>query len=184
MVSGMTAKLIFLQIRVVFAKKAGKYLLILQPSQPLSRFVNFREAGIGVFPEGEEFLVMLYGFGFSSITHQAHDEKWPHRLPSQVLPTSCHVGPVPFAWNQPDKSDITLDHNKMSQSDTVAALDSTDRRSSRLPCDSPRCRSSIWQRRFEHRVCDGLSDDICLDSQGFRARAGACQDQDGIAPGC
>ncbi len=38
----------------------------LQPSQPLLRIFHFREIGIGVFPEGEEFLVVLYGYTFPS----------------------------------------------------------------------------------------------------------------------
>ena len=36
--------------------------MALQSSQTLSRISNFTEARIGVFPEGEEFLIMLYGF--------------------------------------------------------------------------------------------------------------------------
>jgi hypothetical protein len=36
--------------------------LILQPSQPLLRILNFRNTRISVFPEVEEFLVMLFGF--------------------------------------------------------------------------------------------------------------------------
>ena len=32
--------------------------LLLQPSQPLLRIANFRETGIGVLPEVEEFLVI------------------------------------------------------------------------------------------------------------------------------
>jgi len=35
---------------------------LLQPSQPLAGILNFREAGIGVIPEIEEFFIMLYGF--------------------------------------------------------------------------------------------------------------------------
>lgn len=38
--------------------------MALQFSQPLFRIVNFKEVGIGVFPEGEEFFVVLYGFYF------------------------------------------------------------------------------------------------------------------------
>ncbi len=37
-----------------------------QPSQPLLRIVNFRESGIGVFLELEEFFVVLGGFSFPS----------------------------------------------------------------------------------------------------------------------
>jgi hypothetical protein len=32
---------------------------------PLPRIRHFGEAGVGVLPEGEEFLVMLDGFGLS-----------------------------------------------------------------------------------------------------------------------
>ena len=38
-------------------------LLFFQPRQPLPRIVNFGEAGIGVFPKGEESFVKLDGFG-------------------------------------------------------------------------------------------------------------------------
>ena len=39
----------------------------LHSSQPLLRIFHFREAGIGVFPEVEEFLIVLDGFGFIAL---------------------------------------------------------------------------------------------------------------------
>jgi hypothetical protein len=36
--------------------------LALQPSQPLRCILNLSNTRVGVFPEGEEFLVMIYGF--------------------------------------------------------------------------------------------------------------------------
>ena len=42
-------------------------ILVFQPSQPLLRIVDFREAGIGVFPEKEEYLVVLDAFIRSSL---------------------------------------------------------------------------------------------------------------------
>ena len=38
--------------------------IALQPSQPLLRILNLSNTRISVFPGVEEFLVMLYGFGF------------------------------------------------------------------------------------------------------------------------
>jgi len=43
-------------------KYAG--LLPLQSSQPLPRVLNLRNTRVSIFPEVEEFLVMLYGDGF------------------------------------------------------------------------------------------------------------------------
>jgi hypothetical protein len=37
---------------------------LFQPSQPLLCILNLSKTRISVFPEVEEFLVMLYGFGF------------------------------------------------------------------------------------------------------------------------
>jgi len=37
-----------------------------QSSQPLFGIFDFRESGIGVFPEGEEFCLVLDGFGFGA----------------------------------------------------------------------------------------------------------------------
>ncbi len=37
---------------------------VLQPSLPLPRIVNLRDTIVSVLQEGEEFLVMLYGFVF------------------------------------------------------------------------------------------------------------------------
>lgn len=34
--------------------------MTLQPSQPLLRIFNFRDAGIGVFPEVEEFFELIF----------------------------------------------------------------------------------------------------------------------------
>ena len=39
-------------------------LRYLQPSQPLPCILFLREAWVSVFPEGEEFFVMLDGFAF------------------------------------------------------------------------------------------------------------------------
>jgi len=36
---------------------------LFQPSQPLLRIFNLSNSRVSVFPEIEEFLVMLYGFG-------------------------------------------------------------------------------------------------------------------------
>ena len=36
--------------------------MALQPSQPLLCIVNFKETMIGVFPEGEECIIMFDGF--------------------------------------------------------------------------------------------------------------------------
>jgi len=44
-----------------------KNLMILQPSQPLSGILSFRNIRISVLPEVEEFLVMLYGFAFPAL---------------------------------------------------------------------------------------------------------------------
>ncbi len=37
--------------------------LFFQPSQPLLRIFHFSNTRVSIFPEGEEFLVMLYAFG-------------------------------------------------------------------------------------------------------------------------
>ena len=37
--------------------------LTLQPGQPLPGILNFGQAGVGVFPEVEEFSAALYSFG-------------------------------------------------------------------------------------------------------------------------
>ncbi len=39
-------------------------LFTFQPSHPLPRIRHFGEAGVGVLLEGEEFFMMVYGFGF------------------------------------------------------------------------------------------------------------------------
>jgi len=39
-----------------------KNLMTLQPSQPLSGIFNLSYTRLSVFPEGEEFLIRLYGF--------------------------------------------------------------------------------------------------------------------------
>jgi len=44
-----------------------KNLMILQPSHPLLRILNLSNTRVSVLPEGEEFLVMLYGFAFPVI---------------------------------------------------------------------------------------------------------------------
>jgi hypothetical protein len=44
-----------------------KNLMTLQPSQPLSGILSFRNTRISVLPDGEEFLVMLYGFSLPVI---------------------------------------------------------------------------------------------------------------------
>ena len=41
-----------------------QFLLCPEASHPLLRILNFRNTRISVFPEVEEFLVMLDGFGF------------------------------------------------------------------------------------------------------------------------
>jgi len=46
--------------------KSSDFLFSPQPSQPLPRIINFWEARIGIFPEGEELLVILYGQLFVS----------------------------------------------------------------------------------------------------------------------
>lgn len=43
--------------------------MALQPSQPLLCIINLRETGIGVFPEGEGFLVIIYDFDFLASSH-------------------------------------------------------------------------------------------------------------------
>jgi len=40
-------------------------LLALQSSQPLLRILNFSNTRVSVFPEVEEFLMILYGFRVS-----------------------------------------------------------------------------------------------------------------------
>ena len=39
-----------------------KVLLALQPSQPHLRILNLKDTRISIFPEIEEFLVMIFGF--------------------------------------------------------------------------------------------------------------------------
>jgi len=39
----------------------------LQRGQPLPGILDLRQARVSVFPEGEEFLVMLYGFGWGRV---------------------------------------------------------------------------------------------------------------------
>jgi len=41
-----------------------QFLFSQEASQPLPCILNLRNTRISVFPEGEEFLVMLYGFAF------------------------------------------------------------------------------------------------------------------------
>ncbi len=43
-------------------------LLFLQPSQPLLRILDLRNLRINVFPQVEEFLVMLYSVGLPSLS--------------------------------------------------------------------------------------------------------------------
>lgn len=38
-------------------------LVVLQPSQPLLRILNFSNTRVSVFPEGEEFLILSLNFG-------------------------------------------------------------------------------------------------------------------------
>jgi hypothetical protein len=38
-----------------------------QPSQPLPGILNFSNTRVSILPEGEEFLVMLYGFALRFI---------------------------------------------------------------------------------------------------------------------
>jgi len=41
--------------------------LTLQPSQPFPGILNLMDTRISIFPELEEFSIMLYGFGFPII---------------------------------------------------------------------------------------------------------------------
>ncbi len=43
-----------------------------QPSQPRLCIVNFSEDGVRVFPELEEFFVMLYGFADHFLLREIH----------------------------------------------------------------------------------------------------------------
>jgi len=53
--------------RILFLKewlgKNYRKLLTLQPSQPPPRIIHLSNTRVGVLPEVEEFLVVLYGFG-------------------------------------------------------------------------------------------------------------------------
>ncbi len=42
-------------------------LLSSQPSQPLLRILNLSNTRVSVFPEVEEFFIMIYGFGLLAI---------------------------------------------------------------------------------------------------------------------
>jgi hypothetical protein len=48
---------------VLYFMKEKKALITLQPSQPLLSILNLGNTRVSVFPEIEEFLVMLDGFG-------------------------------------------------------------------------------------------------------------------------
>jgi len=58
------------RVSVLFQSSGGQSLTLLsQPSHPLLCTLHLRNTRVSVLPEGEEFLVMLYGFISSRKNH-------------------------------------------------------------------------------------------------------------------
>jgi len=77
----------------------GWGLLTLQPSQPLLRILYFSNTRVSVFPEVEEFLIMLYGLPSSFlldllfISQAASSSAAPNHCNGdrRVRNRSCHL---------------------------------------------------------------------------------------------
>ena len=85
------------QLRNNNSHRGGLDFDILQLSQPLLRIIDFREGGINVFPEVEEFFCMLNGFSFLAFffiqfSQLAETQIGPHIPSMHVLFLSGRIG--------------------------------------------------------------------------------------------